>query len=153
MQKYSVEIKWSLILGGVFLVWMFIEKGLGFHGEKAIQEPLFNLLFLPILAIIFFLALKEKKNKISNKSLDWKEGFASGIILTLLASVTTTFVIYLTFIIISPDFFETAISQSKDHETAQLNFNFPIFIKNNIFDKLSFGVVFSAIMSYFLKTK
>lgn len=153
MNKYAIEIKWATIFSIAYLIWMLIEKQLGYHSDKALQEPLFNLLFIPITVLLFYLAIKDKKKVIFNGEMEWKEGFASGIVLTLLLTVTTTVVVMLTFNIISPDFFKTAIEQSDNKDLAQLNYNLPIFIKNNIFDKLSFGVVIAAIMSYMLKTK
>lgn len=153
MNKYSVELKWSLIYGIVYLLWMVLEKTLGFHTDKALKEPLFNLLFIPISFIIYLLALKDKKKNVFNDELEWKEGFASGIVLSFLVTVISTTVVYITFSFISSYFFETAINMSKNQEIAQLNFNLPVFVKNNIFDKLSFGVVFTAIISYIIKSK
>lgn len=153
MNKYAIEIKWTAIFSIVYLIWMIFEKMLGYHSEKALQEPIFNLLFIPISVVLFYLAIKNKKKTIFNNEMEWKQGFASGIVLTLLLAITTTVVVMFTFNIISPNYFETAIEASKNKEVAQFNYNFPVFIKNNIFDKLSFGVVFSAIMSYLLKTK
>lgn len=153
MNKYAIEIKWSIIFAVVYLLWLYVEKFLGFHSLKAVQEPIFNLLFIPISVLIIFLGIKEKKKVVHQNTMEWKEGFASGIILSLLVSVTTTLVVYVFFTTISPDFFELAIAQTKKTEAAKLSFNLPTFIKNNIFDKLSFGVVIAAIMSFVLKTK
>ena len=153
MNKYSVEIKWSLIYGAIYLVWMLLEKTLGFHSTKAIKEPLFNLLFIPVSVVIYYLALREKKKVVFNNDIEWKQGFASGIVLSFLVTIISTTVVFITFSLISPTFFENAIEVVKDKERAQFNFNLPVFVKNNIFDKLSFGVVFSAIISYFIKTK
>lgn len=153
MNKYSVEIKWSLIYGVIYLLWMMLEKTLGFHSVKVLQEPLFNLLFIPISFIIYLLALREKKKVVFKNEIEWKEGFASGIVLSFLTTVISTTVVYLTFSFISPTFFETAIDMSKNKEVAEFNFNLPVFVKNNIFDKLSFGVVFTAIISYIIKSK
>lgn len=153
MNKYSVELKWSLIYGIVYLLWMVLEKTLGFHTDKALKEPLFNLLFIPISFIIYLLALKDKKKNVFNDEIEWKEGFASGIVLSFLVTVISTTVVYITFSFISSNFFETAINMSKNQEIAKINFNLPVFVKNNIFDKLSFGVVFTAIISYIIKSK
>ena len=153
MNKYSVEIKWSLIYGAIYLVWMLLEKTLGFHSTKAIKEPLFNLLFIPVSVVIYYLALREKKKVVFNNDIEWKQGFASGIVLSFLVTIISTTVVFITFSLISPTFFENFIEVVKDKERAQFNFNLPVFVKNNIFDKLSFGVVFSAIISYFIKTK
>lgn len=153
MNKYAIEIKWATIFSIAYLIWMLIEKLLGYHSDKALQEPLFNLLFIPISVLLFYLAIKDKKKVIFNGEMEWKEGFASGIVLTLLLTVTTTVVVMLTFNIISPDYFEIAVNSSDNKIVAEMNHNLPTFIKNNIFDKLSFGVVIAAIMSYILKTK
>ncbi len=153
MEKYKVEIKWSLLFILAYFVWLYLEKYLGYHNEKALQEPIFNLAFTPFVFIIFLLALREKKKSIFNNSISWKEGFASGLVLSLLATITSTFAMFIFYNAISPDFFETAISLSKNKELALQNYNLPIFVKNNIFDKLSFGVVFSALISYLIKTK
>lgn len=153
MNKYAIEIKWSIIFAVVYLFWLYVEKFLGFHSLKAVQEPIFNLLFTPISVLLIFLCIKEKKKVVHQNTMGWKEGFASGIILSLLLSVTTTLVVYVFFTTISPNFFELAIEQTKKTETAKLSFNLPSFIKNNIFDKLSFGVVIAAFVSFALKTK
>lgn len=153
MKKYEIEFKWSLIFGLVYLLWMLIEKGLGYHSSKANYEPLFNLLFIPISFILYFLALKNKKKDIYNNHIDWKDSFISGIILCFLVTIISTSVVFITFNFISPSFFENAIALSNQKDMAAVNFNFPVFIKNNIFDKLSFGVVFTAIISYILKSK
>ena len=103
--------------------------------------------------MLFLLALRNKKREVFKNEVTWKESFASGLVLTLLVAVTSTFVMIIVFTYVSPNFFETAVSLSKNKEIAETNYNLPVFIKNNIFDKLSFGVVFTTIISYFIKTK
>lgn len=152
MKKYSIEIKWSIILGLLYLGWLLFEKVLGFHSMKALYEPLFNLLFTPVFGFIFYMAIKNKKQVDFSNEMNWKQGFGSGIILAFFATLTTSIATYLVFLIISPGFFENAIKMSSK-ENMEDQYNIGIFIKNNIFDKLSFGVVFAAISSYFLKNK
>ncbi|MCO6176457.1 DUF4199 domain-containing protein [Flavobacterium sp. NRK F10] len=153
MKKIEIELKWSVIYAISYLVWMFFERFLGFHFDKANAEPLFNLLFIPIAVILYILAIKEKKKKYYNGQMDWKQGFGSGIVLSFFIALTSSIIVYITFTILSPEFFEKAIAMSKDQELAKINYNIQAFVKNNIFDKLSFGVVFAAIISYFSKTK
>lgn len=153
MEKFKIEIKWSIILALVYFGWLLLERFLGYHNEKVLQELIFNLAFTPIAFYIYYLAIKNKKKQVFNDSINWKEGFVSGIILSVLVAVTSTFVLFLFFNFISPDFFEKAIELSKNKTTATLSYNLPIFVKNNIFDKLSFGIVFSAIISFFVKIK
>lgn len=153
MKKFEIEIKWSVIFAVTYLIWMFFERALGFHSTKATAEPLFNLLFIPVSIVIFIFALRDKKAKYYQGKMDWKQGFGSGIVLSFLTALTTSIVLYITFNLVSPNFFETAISMSKNKELAEFNYNIQAFVKNNIFDKLSFGVVYAAVISYFSQTK
>lgn len=152
MKKYLIEIKWSIILGLLYLGWFLFEKIVGFHSSKALYEPLFNLLFTPIFGFIFYLAIKNKKQIDFSNEINWKQGFGSGIVLAFFVALTTSIATYLTFLFISPDFFKNAIQMSSK-QNMEDQYNIGVFIKNNIFGMLSFGVVFAAIFSYFLKNK
>lgn len=110
MNKYSVEIKWAFIFGVAYLIWMLLEKSLGYHSIKAVQEPIFNLLFTLISFVIYFLALKEKKTKIYQNEMEWKHGFASGIVLSFFTTIITTTVVFITFSLISPTFLKTLLN-------------------------------------------
>ena len=63
MKKFSIEFKWAIITTIIFLAWMTLEKQLGFHTEKIKWEPLFNILYIFPLFLLYFLALREKKIK------------------------------------------------------------------------------------------
>ncbi|SHJ64465.1 DUF4199 domain-containing protein [Flavobacterium haoranii] len=153
MNKYSVEIKWSLWYAAIYLLWMFLEKSLGFHSTKVVYESLFNLLFVFVAVIIYYFQIKEKKEKIFEGNINWKQATTSGIIASFFIALTSSLIVYITFTYLSPDFFELAKRASSNKEIADFQYNIGVFVKNNIFDKLSFGVVIAAIVSYFLKNK
>lgn len=42
LQGYKLEMKWGLIFSTMMLLWMVVEKSLGFHGEKIDQHAVFT---------------------------------------------------------------------------------------------------------------
>ncbi|VXC25965.1 conserved membrane hypothetical protein [Flavobacterium sp. 9AF] len=130
---------------------------MGWHNNKVLLEPLYNLLFLPISILLIGLALFDKKRNHFKNEMDWKKGFISGIILSVLITVLNPLVLYITHNYISPDFFNNAVNASVIEglplEKAKARYNLNTAISNSVFDKLSFGVVISAVISYFIRTK
>ncbi|WP_159780342.1 DUF4199 domain-containing protein, partial [Flavobacterium sp. 9AF] len=141
----------------IYTLWMYFEKSMGWHNNKVLLEPLYNLLFLPISILLIGLALFDKKRNHFKNEMDWKKGFISGIILSVLITVLNPLVLYITHNYISPDFFNNAVNASVIEglplEKAKARYNLNTAISNSVFDKLSFGVVISAVISYFIRTK
>ncbi|UOX33451.1 DUF4199 domain-containing protein [Flavobacterium sediminilitoris] len=157
MKKFEIEIKWTIIYSLVYIIWMYIEKLLGWHNESILYQPVYNLLFTPVSVFLFTLALIDKKRNYYKNEIDWKQGSISGIILSVLITVLNPAVLYITHNFISPDFFDNAINASISDtftlEKAKAHFNINTAISNSVFEKLSFGVVISATISYFIRTK
>ena len=157
IQAFKIEIKWSIIYSIAYLLWMYFESRMGWHDSKVGLEPLYNLLFLPISIILIGLAIFDKKRNYYKNEMDWKKGFVSGIILAVLITVLNPIVLYISYNYISPSFFDNAISAAVAEglplEKAKAQFNLNTAISNSVFDKLSFGVVISAAVSYFIRTK
>jgi hypothetical protein len=157
MKKFEIELKWSFLATIAYLLWFFLESKLGWHSKEAAQQPFYNLLFLPTAFFVYFMALKDKKKNYFKNEMNWKQSFLSGIFLSFFIAVLTPSVIYITFSFISPDFFNKAIQMSTknglDVNKAIDAYNMNTYIKNSVFDKLSFGIVIAAIVSLFLRTK
>lgn len=157
IQTFKIEIKWALIYSIAYLIWMYFESKMGWHDTKIGLEPIYNLLFLPFSILLIGLALFDKKRNHYKNEMDWKKGFISGIILSVLITVLNPVVLYISFNYISPDFFTNAIQAATAEgfplEKAKAQYNLNTAISNSVFDKLSFGVVISAAVSYFIRTK
>ena len=158
MKKFTIEIKWAFIFTIAGLLWMFLEKKLGWHEALIAKQPIYTMLFSIIAIIIFVLAIKDKKINYYENDMDWKQGFLSGCIVSLIVAVLSPLSQYIIMEIISPNYFQNAINNATLNnnmsiETAKTFFNLKSYIFQAAFGGLSVGIVTSAIIAYFIKTK
>jgi uncharacterized protein YacL len=158
MEKFKIELKWAIIFSVSLLIWMYFEKTMGWHDEKVKFQPIYTMLFGVIAIIIYVLALLNKKKNYYNNKIEWKQGFLSGAILSLLIAILTPVVLYISFKYISPDYFTNIINYKIENskmtlEDAKKYFSMSNYMYTNTFSTLSNGIVISAIISYFIKSK
>jgi hypothetical protein len=158
MKKIAIEIKWGIVFTIVTLAWIHIEKWLGWHDELIGKHPFYSMLFTFVSIVIFILALKDKKKNYFNNSIDWKQGFLSGCILSIVITLFSPLCQYLSSEVISPNFFQNAINYAVENkrmslENATTYFNLKSYIFQAAFGGLSMGIVLSSIIAYFIKTK
>lgn len=158
IEKFKIEIKWAVIFTLATILWVGIEKVTGLHEAQIDKYSLYTNLFAFIALIIYILALKEKKKIYFNHQMDWKQGFISGVILSVLVAVLSPIAQEIIFSIISPDFFKNIIAhtikiKAMSPEAAESYFNIDNYRKQGIFGALSMGVVTSAIVAFFIQTK
>lgn len=158
MEKFKIEFKWAVIYSICLLIWMYFEKTMGWHDEKVKFQPIYTMLFGIIIIIIYVLALLDKKKNYYNNFIDWKQSFLSGAILSLLVALLTPIVLYITFEYISLEYFTNIINYKIQNskmtlEDAKKYFSLSNYIYTNAFSALSNGIVISAIISYFIKSK
>jgi len=157
MKKFSIEIKWAIIFTMVSLLWFFIEKMSGLHDLHIDKQPLYtNISAIPAF-IIYILALQDKKKKIFNGQITWTQAFISGTFLALFITILNPFVQYISYEIISPDFFRLLSSYKIAHSvpvaTTESLYNIKSYIMQGILGCMSFGIMTSAIVALFIKTK
>ena len=158
MSKYRIEIKWAFIYAIISLAWMVFEKEMGWHDVNISKHPIYSSLFSFIAIIIYYFALREKKIVSYNNSIHWKEAFVSGTVLSIFVAILSVPVFYLTINVISPTFFSNMINYavtSKIYtlQQAETYFNTESYLLQNVVGTLSMGIVTSAVISYFIKTK
>ena len=90
--------------------------------------------------------------------MDWKQGFVSGAILSLFVAAFTPITQYITLEIISSDYFTNIINYTVEKgrmtmEDAKNHFNLSNYIYMSTFFGLSSGIVTSAIVAFFVKSK
>lgn len=158
MKKITIEIKWAFINVFIFLAWMTLEKQLGYHTEKIKWQPLFNILYIFPTFVMYFLALKEKKNVFYKGNMNWKQGIISAILISFIIVVLSPLSQFIIHEFISPNFLEntinsTVINKKLSIEEAKEYTTLTSSIWKNISDTLSFGVVIGAIIAYILQTK
>lgn len=158
MKNFTIEIKWAVVFAAASLVWMFIEKSAGWHDVHIDKHPIYTNIFALVAIALYIFALREKKKKFFNGKMDWKQGFISGIILTVFITILSPLTQYITSEFISPDYFNNMVNYTVEHkvmteQAAKEYFNLKSYMVQGAFGALSMGVVTSAIVAYFIKSK
>lgn len=159
MGKIKIEIKWAFIFIAMSLLWMVLEKLCGLH-DKYIDYHMYltNLYAIPAV-IIFILALKDKKRNFYNGQMNFKQGFISGLVITLIITVFAPLTQWIISYAITPEYFPNVIKRSveigyyKTTEEAESNFNYKNYAISSTIVSLVMGIITSAIVALFLKTK
>lgn len=157
MKEIKVEIKWAVIFTIVMLLWMMLEKALGWHDELIAQHATYTNFFAPVAILIYVFALKEKKSSL-NGEMSYKKAFISGIILSMIIALLSPLAQYITHNFITPDFFENikayAIESGQTtKEEAETYFNFKSYVLQSFIGALLMGVATTAIVAIFVRSK
>lgn len=158
MKNFKIEFKWALIFVLALLVWMGIEKAVGLHDEYIDQHHIYTSLFAIVAIVIYVFALRDKKQRFFNGNMNWKQGFISGIVISVLVALVSPLTQYLVSTVISPEYFDNIIAYSVENgkmnlENAQAYFNLKSYMIQSAFGALSMGIVTAAIVAFFIKSK
>ena len=156
MKKFSIEIKWGVIFTVISLLWMYLEKGLGWHDENIAQHAIYTNIFGIVAIILYVVALLDKRKNFYHGKMTWSQGFISGIVISIVVAILSPLAQYLTFEFITPDYFDNVIEYSVENgamtrAAAEEYFNLTSYIIQSFFFALVVGVVTSAIVAYFVK--
>tara|TARA_R110001592_G_scaffold75225_2_gene227924 strand:+ start:18602 stop:19090 length:489 start_codon:yes stop_codon:yes gene_type:complete len=159
MQKFKLEIKWAFIFIAMSLLWMIIEKLTGLHSIHIDKHMYLTNLFAIPAILIYVLALKDKKKKNYFGRMSYKQGLVSGLIITVIIAIFAPLTQWITSTIITPEYFPNVIAYSvesgyhKSIEEAEAYFNLSNYIQQSVIGALIMGVLTSAIVAIFLKSK
>lgn len=157
MKKFAIEIKWGIRYAFLWILWLYAEKKFGYYDTKINDHALYSMLFMVVMLIVYFAAIKEKKVDFFENQMSWKQGVVTGIFLTVVIVLLTPICQIIFHKAIAPEFFPNmikhAVSNGYSAEVAQNYFNLWSYILQSIFGTLSLGVVLSAIVALFLQTK
>jgi len=160
MMKYftRLELKWAFIFFIASLLWMYFEKLMGWHDEKIAQHATMTFLFAIIAIGIFVLALREKRRKHYNNNMTWLQGFICGLMITFVVTILSPLAQYITAEVISPGYFSNIIDyavnvEKKDRAEMESHFNLKSYIIQGMLGSFIMGLVTSAIVALFLKSK
>ena len=158
MNKFSIEIKWGIIFTIAALVWMYIEKALGWHDELVSKHAIFTNIFAIVAIVVYVLALRDKKLNFYNGQMSWTQGFISGVIVSVVVAILAPLAQYVTHEFITPNYFENVIAYSIENdmmnqEGAEAYFSLTSYMMQAAFGALAMGVVTSAIVALFVKSK
>jgi hypothetical protein len=158
MKKIAIEIKWAVIFMFMTLVWMFMEKIAGLHAENIAKHALYtNFIAIPAIMLYVF-ALLEKRNRFYGGVMTWKQGFISGLLLSLFVALLSPITQTITSLLISPEYFPNAIaftvaSGYMTQEAAEQYFTLTNYIIQGFIGALVMGLITSAVVALFVKKK
>lgn len=156
--KYTIELKWAILFSLLSLLWILGEKVVGLHDPNrylTLQPYVTMFILIPNL-LLFYWAIRERRETTYSSNFGFQDGFKSGIIMTGFITILTPLVQYIISTVITPNYFENVIHYVVDKnmmtlEKAEQQFNLENYmIKSTVFSAL-FGLVASAIMAYLLK--
>jgi hypothetical protein len=155
MNKIKTEVKWGLVFAVTTLVWMLIEKMMGWHDEDIEQHMYMTNLFAILAISIYVYALRDKRNQLDG-NLTWKEGFFSGMMITGVVFLLSPITLWISVNIISPDFFPNMIDYAiengfMDEDGAKNYFNFRNYVIQSALGAFFMGTITSALVAFFVK--
>ena len=158
MKNIKIEIKWAFIFVAMMLLWMVLEMIAGFHGEHIDKHAIVtNFVAIPAIAVYVF-ALLDKRRNFYNGIMSYKQGFVSGLIITLIVTILSPLTQYITSTIITPDYFNNIIEYSvkenkMTQEDADNYFNLSSYIIQTVIFTPVMGIITSAIVAIFTRSK
>ncbi len=159
MTSRKIEIKWAIIFVLSQLLWMFLERIAGLHDKYIDKHESYTLFFGIVAIVLFVFALKDKRNNYYNNRMSYKEGFVSGLILTIFITLLSPLTQWITSTIITPDFFNNIIEHSikagyfKNLEEATATFNLKTYIIQSTIGAFIMGIFTTSIVALFIKKK
>jgi hypothetical protein len=158
MKNIRYEIKWAIIFECMMLVWITLELLAGLHDKHIDKHAIYtNLVAIPAV-ITYVLAIKDKKINYFKGSMTYKQGLICGILISVFVMILTPLIQIITSLAISPQYFTNAINYTVSNNLmteaeAKANFNLKNYlILSTIFAPVM-GIITSAIVAWFLKTK
>ena len=158
MNKIKIELKWAVIFVIIMLLWMALEMLAGLHDTNIDKHHIFtNFVAIPAIAVYVF-ALLDKRRNFYNGIMSYKQGFVSGLIITLIVTILSPLTQYITSTIISPDYFKNIIEYSvkenkMTREEAENYFNLSSYMIQTIIFTPVMGILTSAIVAIFTRSK
>ena len=156
MRKFTIEIKWGIIFTIIALLWMMFEKQMGWHDEKIADHAIYSNFFAILAILVYVQALLDKRKNYYQGYMTYKEGFISGLILSVVVALLTPLSQYITNVYITPDYFDNVIRYSVEQEKmtqeiAEKTYNLQSYIINSFVFALIVGAVTSAIVMIFVR--
>ena len=158
MNRYKTEVKWSIIFVVVMLLWMGFERLVGLHNEHIANHAVYTNFFAIFAIAMYVFALRDKKKIHFGGEMTWNQGFTTGLIITIIVTLLTPIVQWITHTVITPDFFENIRAYSIEQgmmtqEEASGYFSLSAYIVQSMIGALGMGIITSAIVANFTRTR
>lgn len=113
-------------------------------------------IFAVIAIAVYVFALFDKRKNDFNGVMTYKEGFISGLIITLIVALLSPVTQYLVSAFIAPDYFPNIIEYSvtegiMSRDEAEETFNLRNYIFQGVIGALVLGIITSAVVAFFTR--
>ena len=156
MGKYRTELKWSAIFFFTTILWLIIEKMMGWHDEKITEHATYSIIYDGLFILIFVLAFWNRRRQSGFKGFSWRNGVAYGMVITCIITVLSPLVQTIMHKFISPDFFQNVIEIAVNHNLMTLaearnKFNLGNYILENLIGTFALGTLCSLVLAFLFK--
>ncbi len=158
MKNIKIEFKWAIIFTLMMLLWMALERLAGLH-DKNIEYHYIVTNFVAIPAIaVYVLALLDKRKNYFEGKMTYKQGFLTGLIMTLFVTALSPLTQIFTVSVITPEYFPNMIEYTVEEgkmtrEAAGANFNLNSYLLQTLIFTPVMGIVTTAIVAIFTRKK
>lgn len=159
MKSIKTEVKWGIIFSVALLLWMVLEKALGWHDDKIEMHPMLTMIFILPAFVMYYLAILEKREKDYAGQMTWLQGVKTGTIIGVVVAILSPLTQYITHTFITPDYFQNASEYAVESghfdsmDQARETFNLTSYIVQSVISAVILGAVTGGIVSIFLKKK
>jgi hypothetical protein len=159
VNQYYHEIKYALIFSAMNIIWMLGEKLAGLH-DVHIADHAFYTNYFAIPSILLYAVAMYQKQTLLGGEMNFKQGFMSGIGITMIVTALTPVVQFFIHTIITPDYFvhvrAFAIKEGMKPEIVDTHFTLNSYILLSVFTGFVYGVfttIFTTIMVRYIRMK
>lgn len=157
MKKFEIELKWASAFTAISIAWVYFEKFLGYHDEMVSSQAVFSFWLLVPQALIYIVAIRQKRERFYNGEITWQKAFISGVVLSAIIAGLSPAAIYIMVEFVSPEFLsnivEVRAEQGVPREGLEQIYNLNSMVTQAIFNNLATGVFFAAVIGLIFKNK
>ncbi len=162
MKDIRIELRWAILFSFVLMIWMLIEHSLGWHQAPKIAHQLgyHFIAQLVLYAAVYYVAIKQKRDKDYEGKITWKRALLSGAFISVIVALLSPLTQYFIYHYISPEYFSNMIAYQVNkaefpmtEKAAQDFFSMKSFIIQGVFTSLSTGLIASALIGLAVRTK
>ena len=152
----TIEMKWAFFFIIMMVLWMVMEKLVGLHDVYIEQHAIYtNFVAIPAI-IIYYLALKEKRELFYRGHMSYTQGLIAGLFITLIITAITPAMQFVVSTFITTSYFHNAAKYAVEQEfmtaaKAAEYFNLKNYILQATLSAPIMGIITSLVVAAFVK--
>ncbi len=159
MGSIKTELRWALVFCGTMLAWMVLERAVGLHDEHIDKHMVYTNLFAIPAILVYVFALRDKKHNDLGGVMSYRQGFVSGMIVSVIIMLLSPGLQWIISTLITPNYFANVIEYSLStgyHETraeAEAYFSLENYMMQSAIAALIMGLVTTLIVAAFVRSR